>query len=127
MRKCNFNHAMALSLNNQPVEDVCANLLRRRLPAFSHRYIDAALRGDAEAAGNLLITANDLRPLVLLCLYASCCNSSGFKEALVGIWSHDGPLVLRDVNASLLAEMFKCGGVHPGRQGPVTVYRGGQG
>jgi hypothetical protein len=85
------------------------------------------LRGDAEAAISLSLTDNNLRPLVLFCLYAACRNSAGFKAALTDIWSHDGPLLLRAISAPLLSDMFMVGGVRPEWQGPVTVYRGGQG
>jgi hypothetical protein len=122
----NFNSLFALSSSHNPVE-VCADLLRHKLPIFSHPYIDDALRGDAEAAIDLSVTDNSLRPLVLLCLYAVCRDSAGFKAAFSNIWAHDGPLVLRAISAPLLSDMFMLGGVRPEWQGPVTVYRGGQG
>ncbi len=126
MRKFNFNSFLSLTLSHNPVE-VCAKLLRHELPIFSHPGIDDALRGDAEAAIGLSITDNHLRPLVLLCLFAVCRDSAGFKAAFTDIWSHDGPLVLRAISAPLLSDMFMVGGVRPEWQGLVTVYRGGQG
>ncbi len=125
--KLKFRHSLALSLGGRSAE-VCADFLRANLPVYSHAYIDAALRGDKEAAGKLLITDNDLRPLVLLCLFATCRDSAGFKEALKGIWAHDGPLVLQAISSTLLCEMFECGRVRPPDQkGPIVIYRGGQG
>jgi hypothetical protein len=68
------------------------------------------LRGDAEAAFSLSCTDNNLRPLMLLCLYAACRKSAGFRAAFVEIWSHDGPLVHRAFSGPLLSDMFMVGG-----------------
>ena len=126
MRKFNFNSLFALTFSRNCVE-VCARVLRQELPIFSHPYIDDALGGDAEAASALSSTDNNLRPLVLLCLYAACRDSAGFKSALADIWAHDGPLLLRAISAPLLSDMFMVGGARPEWQGAVTVYRGSQG
>jgi hypothetical protein len=126
MRKFNFNHLLSLAFNRKPVE-VCANLLRRELPIFSHPDIDDALRGDAEAAFRLSCTDNNLRPLVLLCLYAACRKSAGFRAAFAEIWLHDGQLVHRAFSGPLLFDMLMVGGVRPDGRGLITVYRGGQG
>jgi hypothetical protein len=126
MTKFNFNSLSGLTLSRNPVE-VCADLLRRKLPVFSHPDIDDALRGDVEAAIGLSLTDNHLRPLVLLCLYSVCRDSAGFKAAFTDIWAHDGHLVFRAIGAPLLSDMFMVAGVRPERQGSVTVYRGGQG
>ena len=83
MRKFNFNHLLSLSFSHNPVE-VCADLLRRKLPIFSHPDIDDALRGDVEAAIGLSLTDNGLRPLVLLCLYAACRRQRGFQGSVCG-------------------------------------------
>ena len=123
MAKFNFNHVFALSLGRLPVAEVCGKLLRSNLPIHSHDDIDAALHGDADAAGMLSITDNDCRPLVLLCLYVTCPDSAGFREALKGIWSHDGPLVLRDIGGPPLTVMFRRGGsprIRAGRLGFIA-------
>jgi hypothetical protein len=126
MRKFNFNHLLLLSFRDNPV-GACADLLRRKLPIFSHPDIDDALRGDVEAAIRLSLTDNGLRPLVLLCLYAASGKSAGFKAAFADIWAHDGHLVHRAFSGPLLFDMLMVGGVRPEWQGPVTVFRGGQG
>jgi hypothetical protein len=126
MKKFNFNSLFSLTFSRNCVE-VCANVLRHELPGYSHPYIDDALGGDAEAASSLSITDNNLRPLVLLCLYATCRDSAGFKSAFGDIWAHDGRLLLRTISAPLLSDMFMVGGARPGWIGQVTVYRGGQG
>jgi len=126
MRKLSFNSLLSLTLSGNCIE-VCTSALRHELPIFSHPYIDDALSGDAEAAGFLSSTDNNLRPLVLLCVYAACRDSAGFKSALADIWAHDGPRLLRAISAPLLSDMFKVAGVRTEPQGSVTVYRGGQG
>ena len=128
MAKLGINHVLSLHLRGKRVEEVCADFLHKELPLFSHCYIDAALSGDLEACRSLSITDNCCRPLVLVCLYACCRDSDGFKEALSGIWGHDGPLVLREITSSLLVNIFRCGG-KVSRELPksVTVYRGGLG
>jgi hypothetical protein len=124
MEKFSFNRARTLSR----LPKMCGDHLRRELPDFSHEFIDAALRGDREAAGMLSATDNNCRPLVLLCLFATCPDSAGFKEAMMNIWSHDGPLVLRTIESRLLTAMLQRGGTPlPYQAEPVVVYRGGQG
>src|SRR5689334_2870234 len=118
MKKFNINSLFSLTFSRNCVE-VCARVLRQELPIFSHDYIDDALGGDAEAAGDLSITHNNLRPLVLLCLYAACRDSAGFKSALAAIWAHDGPLLLRAISAPLLSDMFMVGGARPEWHGAV--------
>lgn len=122
----NFNNLVALSFSQNPIA-VCGDLLRRKLPIFSHPDIDAALGGNMEAAIGLSFTDNRLRPLVLLCLYAVCPSSAAFRATFSDIWAHDGPLVVRAISAPLLYQMFMVGGLRPEWQGPVMVYRGGQG
>ena len=113
MKKFKFNHILGLRMKAQSIEIVCAEILRRDHPIFSHEYIDAAVRGDPDAAGKLTLTDNNKRPLVLFCLYASCRNSAGFREALSGIWDHDGSDVVQSFDTNLLREMFTCGGQPP--------------
>src|SRR3974390_3432650 len=112
MRKFNFDNLHALTFSRNCVQ-VCASVLRHELPVFSHPFIDDALGGDAEAASALSITDNNLRPLMLLCLYAVCRDSAGFKTALADVWAHDGPLLLRAIDAPLLSDMFMVGGTRP--------------
>jgi hypothetical protein len=127
MRKVSFNHILGLHMRSQPIEAVCANILRAALPSFSHDHIDGALSGDQEAAGMLAFTNNNMRPLVLSCLYACCPDSAGFREGLADIWGHDGPIVLQNIDNDLLRSMFECGGQPPlDLPKLVTVYRGGQ-
>ena len=83
MRKFNYNGLFSLTLSPNCIE-VCASVLRRELPIFSHPYIDDALSGDSEAAGYLSITDNNLRPLVLLCLYAACRDRRRFQVSVGG-------------------------------------------
>src|SRR5690242_5726137 len=98
MRRFDFNTLFSLTSSRNCVE-ICASVLRHELPIFSHPYIDDALGGDAEAASALSVTHNNLRPLVLLCLFATCRNSAGFKSALRDVWAHDGPLLLWAISA----------------------------
>jgi hypothetical protein len=128
MNKLAYGHIFGLHSKGRPVEVACATMLRRELPVFSHDYIDSALHGDAEAAGYLSITDNQWRPFVLVCLYACCRLSDGFKVALSAIWDHDGPDVLATIDAPLLRDMFECGGHRPcDLPKLVTIYRGGIG
>jgi len=127
MRKVSFNDILGLHMRGQPIEAVCANILRAELPSFSHDYIDRALSGDQEAAGMLAFTNNNMRPLVLFCLYACCPHSAGFRVGLNDIWGHDGPIVLQNIDNDLLRSMFESGGQPPlDLPKLITVYRGGQ-
>lgn len=106
-----------------------ADLLRDNLPGRCHPYIDDALNGDVDAAGQLVSAAhNPERPLVVGALYKNKTAVPAVAEALAAVWNHDHHFLLGSFPKPFVKRLFQYAGTRPtSLPDEVTVWRGGRG
>ena len=102
--------------------------LNEHLEPRAHQYIDGALAGDLEAAGNLVFAAsNPNRGIVAVGLYLAKVPNPAFRQALSDAWDHDHGWVIASAGSrNRLMAMFRRGKfpLPEGLPDAVPIWRG---